>query len=86
MKFEVVCTREFSEEDLQYAVEKAIEYFEKMPVDELDEACRLAFWKMIDRIEDRNNSSTIIEDWEWCVFTKVVKEEIQRRMEIYYCG
>ena len=86
MKFEVVSTREFSEEDLQYAVEKAIEYFERMPIDELDEACRMAFWQMIDRIEEQDDSSIIVEEWEWCVFMKVVIEEIQRRLEIYYCG
>ena len=86
MKFEVVSTREFSEEDLQYAVEKAIEYFERMPIDELDEACRMAFWQMIDKIEEQDDSSIIVEEWEWCVFMKVVIEEIQRRLEIYYCG
>ena len=86
MKFEVVSTREFSEEDLQYAVEKAIEYFERMPVNKLDEACRMAFWQMIYRIEEQDDSSIIVEDWEWCIFMKVVIEEIQRRLEIYYCG
>lgn len=78
MKFEVVSTREFSEEDLQWAVERAAHYDWE---DRIDELCRCCYWDMVDRI-DMRNPSVITEEWEWCIFAKVVREEIKRRLEL----
>ena len=76
MKFEVVSTREFSEEDLQYAVGRAQHYYWE---DRIDELCHCCYWDMVERIDI--NSSAITEEWEWCIFEDTVKEEIKRRLE-----
>ncbi len=77
MKFEVVSTREFSEEDLQYAVERAQHYNWENRSDVLYHNC---FWDMVNRID--LNSSVITEEWEWCIFEDIVKKEIKRRLEL----
>ncbi len=77
MKFEVVSTREFSEEDLQYAVERAQYYNWENRSDVLYHNC---FWDMVNRID--LNSSVITEEWEWCIFEDIVKKEIKRRLEL----
>lgn len=81
MKFEVVSTIEFSEEDLQYAVERADHYYWE---DRIDELCHCCYWDMVDRKEEQ--TQIYKEEWEWCVFEDVVKKEIERRLELYYCG
>ncbi len=77
MKFEVVSTREFSEEDLQYAVERSLHYDTEKRIDIL---CHNCYWDMVDRIN--RNTSVITEEWEWCIFEDVVREEIKRRLEL----
>lgn len=80
MKFKVVNTKEFSEEDLQYAVKKALKYLDND--ERLHTACHYAYWDMIDQ----RNDYELVTDWEWCIFENAVTDEIERRLEIYYCG
>jgi hypothetical protein len=80
MEFKVVSTREFSEEDLQWAVERALKYLDNG--ERLHAASRYAYLDMIDQNDDRE----LVADWVWCVFENAVTNEIEYRVKLHLFG